>query len=79
VQLYETVAECLVDWMLTDEGNAFARHYFRWHTDGFFEDLIATLASDSPSEFHIIYTFEGQDRIGAVIDERYARWRGTQP
>nr|MDT0522529.1 hypothetical protein [Streptomyces sp. DSM 41633] len=79
VQLYEDFAECLIDWMLTDEGNAFARHYFHWHTDGFFEDLTATLAADLPSEFHIIYTFEGQDRIDAVIDQRYAQWRNNQP
>lgn len=78
VQLYEDFGECLIDWMLTDGGNAFARHYFHRYTDGFFEDLIATLAKDLPSEFHIIYTFEGQDRIDAVIDQRYAQWRHNQ-
>lgn len=79
VRLYEDFAECLIDWMLTDEGNAFARHYFHWHADGFFEDLTATLAADLPSEFHIIYTFEGQDRIDTVIDRRYTQWRNNQP
>lgn len=46
-------------------------------TDVFFEDLTATLVSDLPSRFHIICTFEGQDRIDAVIDQRYAQWRAA--
>lgn len=60
-------------------GNAFARHYFHWDTNGYFEDLTASLAKDLPSEFHIDYTFEGQDRTDAVIDLRYAQWRSKRP
>lgn len=66
---------CLIEPMLTEEGNSFARQYFNWDADGYFDDLIATLAGELPSEYYIRYSFENQERMDAVIDQRFTLWR----
>lgn len=77
VDLYYRYDGCLIDYMLTDEGNAFARSYFTftWPPSGYMEDLEVTLAQGLPSVFHIPYSVENQEHIDAVIDRRFAQWR----
>ena len=76
VELWGWFDRCLIDSMLSDEGNAFTRFYFRFEDEpGYYADLTATLAADLPSYSHVPYTFENQARIDAVIDARHAQWR----
>lgn len=77
VDLYYRYDGCLIDYMLTDEGNDFALSYFTftWPPSGYMEDLEVTLAQGLPSVFHIPYSMENQERIDTVIDQHYAQWR----
>ncbi|ERG69419.1 hypothetical protein [Segniliparus rugosus] len=76
VELWDWFDRCLIGSMLSDEGNAFARFYFRFEGEpGYYDDLTAALAADMPSSFHVPYTFENQARVDAVVDARYAQWR----
>nr|MDT0525103.1 hypothetical protein [Streptomyces sp. DSM 41633] len=58
LELYRESDGCLDGRELTDEGNAFARSYYR--TDGespsYDADLTATLAVGLPSPYHVPYT-----------------------
>ncbi|SLH88438.1 Uncharacterised protein [Mycobacteroides abscessus subsp. massiliense] len=78
VDLYGRLDRCLIDYMLSAEGNAFTQDYFN-AADGYYRDLAKTLAEDLPSEFHIPYTFENQARIDAILDQRYAEWSSGRP
>jgi hypothetical protein len=76
VEYFERLYDgCLIDDMLTDEGNAFASAYFDYDTGRYLDDLIATLKGDLPSEYHIPYNEETYARMKAVIDKRYAAWK----
>jgi len=78
VELYRRCFDsCLIEDMLTDEGNAFARYYFNWDSEGYFDDLSATLAQEFASEYHIRYSFENQERVDSVINQRFAQWRAA--
>jgi hypothetical protein len=66
---------CLIDDMLTDEGNAFASAYFDYEVGRYFDDLIGTLKGALPSEYHIPFNEETYGRIKPVIDRRYSAWK----
>ncbi len=66
---------CLVDDMLTDEGNAFASAYFDYDVGRYLDDLIGALKGDLPSEYHIPLNDDAYESIKAVIDRRYAAWK----
>lgn len=74
VDLYEHFGARLSEDMLTEEGNAFARSYYRSESPNYLDDYEDTLAAGLPSVYHVPYTFEIQDQINAVIDSRYAGW-----
>jgi len=65
---------CLIDDMLSPEGNAFAQHYFDLQSGQYIDDYIRLLASDLPSEFHVANTWENYDVIQKCIDARFADW-----
>lgn len=65
---------CLVDDMLNPTGNAFAQHYFDLQSGRYIDDYIRLLASDLPSEFHVVNTWENYEAIRKCIDERFAEW-----
>lgn len=69
---------CLVDDMLSPEGNAFAQAYFELQNGQYMNDYIELLVGDLPSEFHVSYTWENYDIIRARINERYAEWRRSK-
>ena len=69
---------CLVDDMLSDDGNAFAQSYFDFARGQYLADYADTLLNELPSEFHVPYTWENYAIIGERIDRRYAEWRKSQ-
>ena len=73
--LYDWWDRCLIDDMLSDEGNAFAQSYFDFERGGYLKDYARTLQRDLPSEFHVPFTEQNYQAIRAVIDQRYDDWR----
>ena len=76
--IYESWDCCLIDDMLSDEGNEFAMHYFDFDTGKYLEDYIETLQGDLPSEFHIQYSEENYQRMKQLIDQRYKAWKSSR-
>ncbi len=73
--VYRWFDGCLVDDMLSDEGNAFARAYFDFEKGEYIADYAKTLRGDLETDFHVPYTEENYRLMAAVIDDRYAAWR----
>ena len=73
--VYDWWDRCLIDDMLSDEGNAFAQSYFDFERGGYLKDYARTLQRDLPSEFHVPFTEQNYQAIRAVIDQRYDDWR----
>jgi hypothetical protein len=69
---------CLVDDMLSDDGNAFAQFYFDFENGQYLADYADLLVQDLPSEFHVPYTWENYEIIRLQIDRRYAEWRQSK-
>lgn len=75
LSLYEWWDCCLVDDMLSEEGNAFARHYFDFDKGQYLNDYIGLLQGDLPSEFHVEFTDANYAELKSVIDRRYQEWK----
>ena len=75
LQTYEWWDCCLVDDMLSDEGNAFAMAYFDFDKGRYLADYIGLLQGDLPSEFHVDLTEENYQKLKPTIDQRYAEWK----
>lgn len=69
----EYTDQCLIDYMLSDDANAFTREYYNSDKNGYYDDL-AVLAQGLPSSSYLPYTFDNQARIDAVLDQRYEQW-----
>ncbi|HET9634630.1 MAG TPA: hypothetical protein VFP26_01770 [Gemmatimonadaceae bacterium] len=74
-EVYESWDGCLIDYMLSDDGNAFSRAYFDFERGSFLQDYDEVLGSDYPSLYHVPNTWENYDRLRARLDERYTAWR----
>lgn len=74
-QVYNWWDCCLVDDMLSEEGNAFALHYFDFEHGRYIHDYIETLQGSLPSEFHVVYTEDNYQKMRQIIDRRYAEWK----
>lgn len=72
---FNQLDRCLIDDMLTDEGNAFAAAYFDYNAGCYIDDLIATLKGSLPSEYHIPFNEDTYGRMKALMDRRYASWK----
>jgi hypothetical protein len=77
-ELYAWNDRCLVDDMLSEEGNAFAQHYFAFDKGNYLADYAKTLQRDLPSEFHVSYSDDNYRLLAAVIDRRYSEWRSRK-
>ncbi|MFN3006333.1 hypothetical protein [Mycolicibacterium wolinskyi] len=78
VDLWTEYADrCLIDYMLSDQANAFTRDYYNSDQNGYYDDL-AVLAKGLPSLSHLPYSFETQARVDAVLDQRYERWSSAR-
>jgi hypothetical protein len=73
-ELFESWDTCLVDDMLSDEGNAFAMAYFDYEKGQYIHDYVAELKDALPTEFHIPYSEANYARIASVIDARHSVW-----
>jgi hypothetical protein len=76
--LYESWDTCLISDMLSDEGNAFAMHYFDFERGKYLQDYIATLQGDLPTEFHVEYSEVTYAKLRSIIDRRYQEWKRKQ-
>ena len=74
-QVYEWWDCCLIDGMLSEEGNAFAMHYFDFEKGRYIHDYIATLQRGLPDEYHIVFSEDNYQAMKQVIDRRYAEWK----
>jgi hypothetical protein len=74
-EVYDWWDRCLVDDMLSEEGNAFAMHYFDFEHGRYIHDYIATLKRDLPTELHIEFTEANYAAMKLVMDRRYEEWK----
>lgn len=77
LEVYGLWDYCLIDDMLSDEGNAFAQSYFDFSTGKYIDDYVELLARKLPSEFHVPYTWKNQRRISHRISKRYSEWKAA--
>jgi hypothetical protein len=76
-EVYEWWDCCLIDDMLSEEGNAFAMHYFEFENGRYIQDYITTLQGDLPTEFHVEYNESNYQRMREVMDRRYSEWKSN--
>jgi hypothetical protein len=77
-QVYEWWDCCLIDDMLSEEGNAFAMQYFDFDKGKYIHDYMELLQGSLPSEFHIDYNEANYQRMKEVIDGRYKEWKAPK-
>ena len=77
-EVYEWWDCCLIDDMLSDEGNAFAMHYFDFEKGKYLQDYMALLQGTLESEFHVDYNEANYVRLKEVIDRRYSEWSNSR-
>ena len=75
-KLFEMCDGVLVDDMLTDEGNAFARDYFDFERGKYLGDYSELLTKGSPSMYHVADTWPNYEKLKERIDQRYREWNG---
>lgn len=73
--VYDWWDRCLIDDMLSEEGNAFAMHYFDFGHGRYIHDYIATLRRGLPTEFHVAYSESNYLAMKRVVDRRYEKWK----
>ena len=77
-KLYEAGDGCLIDEMLTDEGNRFAMAYFDFERGKYLADYQELLVKGLPSPYDVADTWENYGLIKKRIDERYVAWKTQQ-
>lgn len=75
LRIYEWWDTCLIDDMLSDEGNAFSQSYFDFDKGEYLRDYIRLLQGSLQSEFHIPLTEEDYQQLKPIIDRRYEQWK----
>jgi len=73
--LYEWWDCCLIDDMLSNEGNAFAQYYFDFEKGQYLKDYIGLLQGSLTSEFHIEFTDANYLKLKHIIDKNYKNWK----
>ncbi len=77
-EIYQWWDCCLIDDMLSDEGNEFAMHYFDFEHGAYLQDYVNLLRGALPSDFHIDYNKENYQRMKPVIDRNYEQWKASK-
>ena len=75
LEIYSWWDGCLVDDMLSKEGNAFALYYFDFKQGRYIHDYIAALKGSLPTEFHVKYTNENYQIMQKTIDRKDKEWK----
>jgi hypothetical protein len=76
-KLYESLGGALIDYMLTEEGNLFARFYFDFSAGKFIGDYRELLVKDLGSDYAVRDTPDNFKIMSQRIDERYTSWKIT--
>ena len=74
-EIYESWDGCLIDDMLSDEGNAFSQEYFDFKSGKYLADYEELLLGGLPTLYHVANTWPNYDRLRERLDQRYAEWR----
>ena len=74
-EVYESWDGCLIDDMLSAEGNAFSQHYFDFDRGQYLADYEELLRGSLPTLYHVANTWENYDRLRVRLDQRYDDWR----
>jgi hypothetical protein len=77
-EVYGFWDNCLIDEMLSAEGNLFATYYFDFKNGQYANDYASKLKQNLPTIFHINYTEENYQAIRPVIDLRYQQWKKSR-
>lgn len=77
VEVYEEWDGCLIDDMLSDEGNAFASAYFDFQRGKYLADYEELLRRGLSTEFSVPFTWDNYAKIAARIQARYEEWRAA--
>lgn len=62
---------------LSDEGNAFARSYYK--TDRYLEDYEVAFGEDVRTLYHVEDSWANFDKISRVLDRRFQEWKAGAP
>jgi hypothetical protein len=73
-EVYAACDGCLVDDMLSDAGNAFAKEYFALERSPFLSDYEELLGAELPSLYHVANDWKNYERLKVRIDERFQEW-----
>ena len=77
-RLMQIADGALVDDMMDDAGNAFARAYFDFEHGKYLEDYEDVLGRGLPTLYHVEDSWANFDRMASRIDERFAQWHASQ-
>lgn len=66
---------------LTDEGNAFARDYYDYHSTDwapkYYNDLAELVPPETPTNYHLPDSWVTFDMIAKVLKERFREWSSS--
>jgi hypothetical protein len=77
-QAYADWDGCLIDDMLSDEGNAFSAAYFDFERGLYLRDYEELLSRGLPSVYHVADTWENYARLRPRLDARFEAWKQRQ-
>jgi hypothetical protein len=60
---------------LSGEGNAFAKHYFKFEGDGFLSDYTDVIPISLPSLYHAPDNWDTFELVKPIFDARLQKWR----
>ncbi len=77
--LIQACDEKFTDKDLSDEGNAFAEHYFGLpgKSGAYLDDYDVTVGQNGRSLYHVPDTWEIYDRLAPIIQKRFEQWRAN--
>ncbi len=73
--LYGKLGECLLDYMINEEGNLFAREYYNFSSGAFLPDYREILAQGLSSDYAVKDTWENFVLIKERFDQRFQEWK----
>ena len=74
LKMYQYWDGCLIDDMLSEEGNAFTQHYFDFENGRYLQDYEA-VTKDLPSMFKVEFNDDNYLILKPRIEEAYATWK----
>ena len=74
-QVYADWDGCLIDDMLSADGNAFSAAYFDFERGLYLRDYQELLSDGLPSVYHVADSWENYDRLRPRLDRRFELWK----